>query len=68
MPLKEKKLKLVIILMLFATIFELCGIAILILINFITETNFLENFNSLLIDYFSLEELPKDKILKYFFL
>ena len=51
--------------MLFATIFELCGIAINSLITF-TETNFLENFNSL-IDYFSLEELSKDKILKILF-
>jgi len=65
---EKKKLKLVIILMLFATIFELCGIAILIpLINFLTETNFLENFNSLLVNYFSLEELSKDKILKILF-
>ena len=65
---EKKKLKIVIILMLFATLFELCSIAILIpFINFITETNFLESFNIFLFNYFSLEELSKDQILKVLF-
>ena len=63
---EKKKLKFVLFLMLFATLFELCGIAILIpLVNFLTNTNFLENFNSFLINYFLLEDLSKKEILKH---
>ena len=65
---EKKKLKFVLFLMLFATLFELCGIAILIpLVNFLTNTNFLENFNSFLINYFLLEDLSKKEILKVLF-
>jgi ABC-type multidrug transport system fused ATPase/permease subunit len=65
---EKKKLKFVLFLMLFATLFELCGIAILIpLVNFLTNTNFLENFNYFLINYFLLEDLSKKEILKVLF-
>ena len=63
--LERKKLHLIILLMLFATVFELCSLAILIpLVNFLTDTNFLENLNNFLISFFSFTELTKLEILK----